>query len=311
MSNTHSAATTNGKRHRASRRRKWGVSENRTVIDWSNEILGNLRIDTRKFEIGDIKQVGPNSWAPINLKHDTPTTIRLDVAHEVHDDVFVIRAQGGEISDVSYGIPSFDINVEWTNGKPHTREKDKDNFDLVFLKENGLFIQLQISIVTRNSRFWLCVQEIWGGAIVKDDGKFAVLPLYSENAYPGADYLSTFKNMGPKVIEFAVEHCKLEPAEAANVQKWDPAWNGPLPDQMKKNGWIRATPTFFNLVIGWGFVLCEDGKSCFVHFNNIVDENGRSIASKGELPVLQPMTCVALKYKEGEKGRQATAVRVL
>ena len=311
MSNTHSAASNGNGKRTSRRRRRWGVSEEKMVIDWSYDLFGNMRIDTRKFEIGHAVQEGPNTWAPIILKNKVPTYIQLDFAHEVHDDVCILHAQGGVVTDVSYGIPPFMVNVEWTDGKPHTRQKDKDNFDLVFLKENGLFVQLQISIVTRNGRFWLCVQEIWGGAIVKDEGKTVVLPLNAENAYPGADYLGTFKNMGPKVIEFAETNCTLENVEAADVQKWDPAWNGPLSEQMKRNGWIRATPTFFNLAIGWGFVLCEDGKPCFIHFNNIVDENGCSIVSKGEFPVLQPMTCVALKYKESERGRQATAVRIL
>ena len=76
-------------------------------------------------------------------------------------------------------------------------------------------------------------------------------------------------------------------------------------------GWQVATVLRFNLVIGWGFVRLADGQNCFAHFNALIDEQGRTIASKGQFPFLEPMQQVTLRFREGDKGLQATAVRLL
>jgi cold shock CspA family protein len=314
MSNTNSALPSNGNGKRTSRRRRqWGFSKEKRVIDWSHPLFGTVRIDTRRFEIGEVEQIGPNTWAPIILKHNEPATIQLDFAHEVHDDVFVLRTQAGIVTDVTWGgIPSFEVTVEWISDRPHTRQKEKDNFDLIFLKKDGFFVQLEISIVTRNGRFWLCVQEIFGGTFAENGlSDIVALPLYAENNYPGVDYLKMCKEAAPELLEFVAQHCQMIDVIMVGVPAWEPKWAHPLSEPMKKNGWVRAVIKYFNVVIGYGFVLCEDGKTCFVHFSNIVDEFGRPIVSKGEFPLLSPMSGVAVKYKEENGGRKATAVRIV
>lgn len=229
-------------------------------------------------------------------------------------------------------LPTFRINVDWNEGRghnmPQTRAKFQDNFDLIWLQPDGTFVQLEISVSTRKGKFWLVVQEVYGGQVVrttqakveklgvqsvKANGHVAfVAPLFPQNAFPGSDYLKNFGTMGAaKVVQYALDHKASVALSECSVAKWEPSVTV-LPDAMKNNGWKTATVLWFNLVIGWGFALCEDGKPCFVHFSNILDETGRPVASKGEFPMLKPMTGVALKWSDGPDGkRKATAIRVL
>jgi hypothetical protein len=296
-------------------RNQWGVSREKMVIDWKHP-LGTIRTDVRRFTIGGIIQKSPSTWAPIILGQDKPDSIELDFAHEVRGDVFVLCIrENAIIEDVTRGgIPSVEMPIEWDNGIPHTPQKEKGHFDLILLKTDGTFIQIEPSVATRNGRFWVCKQAIFGGVFVKDAmGHIIVVPSNAENNYPGVDYLNSkmCRDAAPELLKFAAEHCKLADIHTVKVPRWEPNWSKPLSDQMKKNGWVRAAVLFFNVVNGWGIVLCEDGRSCFVHFKDIMDEYGKPIFSQGEFPILQPMSGVAIKYKEEGNKRKATAVRIV
>ena len=114
--------------------------------------------------------------------------------------------------------------------------------------------------------------------------------------------------MAHDVVKHAVELGRTKVLSKCTSAKWE-AEERWFPVVMAEKGWEQAWPIWFNAVLGWGHVLCEDGKRCFVHFKSVIDENGRTLASKGEFPILEPQRTVAIKWQDSDKGRRATAVR--
>jgi cold shock CspA family protein len=306
--------TNNGPR-RARRNRTWGRSRQTKRLSWSHDMFGSIDIETGRLPLGDVSQAGPTTWAPINLLSKTPHKVELFFVSDPHKDVTLIYVKGDESADVtSDGLPSFAVNVEWDeNAKPHTRKTEKDNFDLVFLKDSGLFVIIEVSVVTRGGLFYLVVQEVYGGQIVNGHNGLKVNPLTPENNFPGADFMTNFAKTGAAIMKYAPGVCNIEDADEAPLWEadWNPNWGPKIPEDMDKVGWVRGVTTFFNVVIGYGFVLCEDGKTAFVHFANIHDGLGRPLAARDEFPLLQPMAPVMVKYKEEGGKRKATAVRVV
>ncbi|MDO8482407.1 MAG: hypothetical protein Q7S86_01150 [bacterium] len=302
------------------------------TVEWNFPSFGNLKIEVQGFRLGTVQKNHLSMRVPILLNNREPAVIPFLFTKTVVNGVRLLHAQGGKVTDVTDGrVPTLRINVGWDDGKgyniPSTRAKEQDNFDLVWLQPDGTFVQLEISVSTRKGKFWLAVQEVYGGQVVRTtqakadrlgvqnvklNGHVAfVAPLFPVNAYPGADYLRNFKNMGSKVVEYAINRGTSSTLSTCSVAKWEPPTTV-LPEAMKQNGWKTAAVLWFNLVIGWGFALCEDGKPCFVHFSNILDETGRPVASKGEFPMLKPMTGIALKWSDGPGDkRKAMAIRVL
>jgi cold shock CspA family protein len=118
-------------------------------------------------------------------------------------------------------------------------------------------------------------------------------------------------NVGIWLLDFAAENCELFEAKDVQPTVWQPSQTR-LPEKMKEKGWARATVLFFNLIWngGSGFAICDDGKPVFIHFNDIVDGNGRKIADYA-FPFLLAEQVVAVRFNESNRGRKATAVKVI
>ncbi|MDE1875139.1 MAG: hypothetical protein KGI79_02185 [Patescibacteria group bacterium] len=308
--------------------RTWGQSDDHRVIYWSHPIFGSLSLEIEhRYDVGEVIDEGPTAQARIYVM-DQPASISFRI-RTVTAGVRVLHAQGERVTDVSDGnVPTFSVPITWhqESGTPHTRVTDQDNIDLIFMAGNGMFSQIQVSMVTRARRFWLQIQELWCGQVVRTNiakaksldvsyfqvGSHAglVVPLYGENAYRGVDYIKSNK-MASTVITDAINRDMCVPMGEAIVAEWREDTT-PLPATLVGKGWTKATVLWYNLVIGYGFVRLSDGRSSRVHFSKIVDENGESRAVNGDCPVLRAMTGVAVKYKPDDKGRlDATAILVL
>jgi len=305
--------------------RVWSRGFEKKSLVWTHGLFGALSIGSDK-ELGDVVGNGPNACSHLYL-FSRPSSLRFEINVRAEDGVRILHAKAGEVTDVTVdSVPEFEVPINWDHsaGIPHTRVKDMDNLDVVFLAKGGEFVQLQVSLVTRKKRFWVCVQEIYSGQVVRTTlakaqeldvtshkvGAHAglIVPLYAENAYPGADYLKSNPRMGPTVIERAIGWGAVVPMSECVVAEWKPE-QFELPEAMAKVGYVKAVVTWFNLVIGYGFVTLESGQSVYVHFNDVVDEKGQRIAEEGECPMLQAMRGVAIKYQSGPKPK-ATAIRI-
>jgi len=306
----------------------WESSAGKSVT-WSSGTYGSVTIEIADgHTFGPIRERSINSWARI-LPNGKPTSLAFKTTYKQGKTpgTRVLFCQGGKIlADVTESeIPVFRVPISWKDEVPHSDTTTDQDFSLILLAADCTFVQLEIATTTRNRYFWFSTQENWGGQIarttkakaerlnaltVEVDGHYAlVAPNYPENNYPGADFLRA-NGMVHGIVEFAV---KLGLSKTLS-QCWIPKWETTpvqVPENMQKTGWKKAKVLFFNFAWGAGKLLCEDGQTCFVHFSQVVDEQGRPVGCKGEFPVLEPMTEIAVKWQENPRGRKATAVRII
>ncbi|MBY0473403.1 cold shock domain-containing protein [Patescibacteria group bacterium] len=329
--------TCNGNGGKKFKKQRWGRTQPLQMMQWGHDLLGSIEIGVANFKMSPITaQVGPNNWTRIYPMDGVrqPKVVQVRFTGQLNDGVALLYAQGTNVTNMmgEDKFPAFNVPVAWkarTDGDdvPHTRVKDMDNIDLILILDDKIF-QLQVSVITRKEKFWLCAQETHGGQVIKTtveraaelgltphqvgDDFYIVAPLFSENAYPGADYLKNFKDVGGAAVEHVVNFGKVVETEY-EPEQWTMASEGAaLPEGCKaENGWKIGMITWFNVVLGWGFALDQDGNTVFVHFQSVVDEDKRPIVL-GEHPgILQPMSPVAFKTKKGDQGLQATMTCIL
>ncbi|MGH7108997.1 MAG: hypothetical protein ACREFK_01080, partial [Stellaceae bacterium] len=172
----------------------------------------------------------------------------------------MFQAIGPELIDCSQVDPEqFRIEVEWEDDKPKTREKDADNFNLIFIDEGGKFVVNQISLVTRpaaNDRrfgFWVCIQELYVGQIVliveakaKQLGEKRVVrpefpadmlgpatvaPLHAEYAHRMANPFTMFPECR-KLVEEALRDKRYSNLSGYTEPEWQPVYVA-MPKQPK------------------------------------------------------------------------------
>jgi len=290
-------------------------------INWSHELFGSLVVDAgaglTMYEYG-----ATNSHA-VMIGCGGKPSMKLTSEAFLRNGVKLLHVKGQDVTDISdRRISDLTVKIERVGEKAiHTRKKDEDNFDLIFLGGDGRFVQLQVSVTTRNGIFWVNVQELFAGQVVRTTRQKAkefnilthsvggfeafLAPLYARNAYPGADYMKTYGKIGPQLIDIAVSHRAIVPASESVIASWEPDWSF---EPVK--GYQKAVVNWFNAVTGYGVATLEDGQSCFMHFRAFFDEQGAPFMSRGRFPAPEPMSTLSLKCKFGEKGLQATAVRI-
>ncbi|MDD4989136.1 MAG: cold shock domain-containing protein [Candidatus Pacebacteria bacterium] len=305
--------------------REWKV-EDRVAI-WNHPEFGQFRFSAPAYGIEVSTAQGPNMWAEIGIgRSEKPASVAIAMTATLAPDAKLLYCKAGNLTEIGIGaeIPKLDVPVQWKNVTPepteknptpqevfapHTRVKDMDNADLVVLKPNGMFIQLQVSVITRAGMFYLGVQEVFAGQIVRTNASVVrklelkkqtingaqvalVVPLFAGNAYPRADYLSVFPNMGPKVIKFAVAQNACTRLSKCTVAEWAPV-SAELPvDLPVSHGWYVGNVRYYNLVTGCGKLQRADGQEVFIHFSNI--------AGGGSFPSLEPMKAVVFQCRESQ-----------
>lgn len=305
-----------------------GVQNESYSVTWSMPSFGSIAIESTKHSLGKIQESGINAWAPLCLKFQAKT-LGFHIKHQLAPGIRLLYCQKGKILyDVTNTpVPLFEVGIEWVGQTPKTTT-GTGNYDvsLVMIDGEGTFIQLEVGVTTRGGRFWLSFQEVYAGQIARTtkakaetlsvetiavgDVAGMAVPLYAENARPDekADFL-TSNGMVHGVIAYGIENGFSKTLSRCSIGKWEPV-PVELPPQMEKNGWVKATVLFFNLVWGQGFAILTDGTVCHLHRSKIQDEQGRSLESKGEFPQLNPMTEIFIRYPKGEKGGwSATAIR--
>ncbi len=302
----------------------------------SHPLFGSLQVEMPAAQLAVYGCRGTCGWAELQ---DVPDTLWVTVTFKANPapGVRVLYIKGRQLIDVTE-LPIPDLRVEvkivgdWRNRDTiSVHQKDEDDVNIVFLREDGMLIQFEPVLLARNKTFWLSVQELTCDQIVRttrakamglnlrtvNDGPFAalVVPLYPANAYPGADYMKTFP-MAEALVRYALDRKAVTPLGKHVVAKWDPP-KVELPENLKKpkkgKAWQLAWPMFFNNSWngGSGYLMCDDGQSCFVYFQTILDKNGNAMSRADSFATLEPMQPVAVRYEQNDRGRKATAVRLL
>ena len=294
-------------------------------MTWETKGFGEITVEMQKHSLGiQTGFDGINSWAQIDF-NGQPKLINVSIMHKLAPGVSILFCQDGKILDdvtdskntLIFGVPVF-----WHGNVPHSGSSKKRDVSVVLVSPDATFMQLEIAITTRDGAFWLSFQEMCTGQIARTtkakadrlqvatvnvDGHTAlVAPLYSECNYPGADFLK-INGMVHGVVEYCVKRGFSKPLSQCSIAGWAPIEKD-LPEDMVQSGWTKATVNFFNFAWGQGFAVCDDGAPCHIHFSKITDATGVPVQNKGEFPVINPMSQVAIKFVEGPKGRSAIAV---
>ncbi len=308
-------------------------------VTWKSQLFGELQVAVEEsYGLGNSQQVDRFTLvAPIFLSGN-PEQFDFNLTILGGKKVKVFTSQNSPVVErVSGDEIKVSFPVEWRDGHrgqkmPSTVQGFRD-IDVLFLDTDGngdgrkgAFIQVEVSIATRNGQFWLCLQQVFAGQVVSTtearakeveltavrvgNHYGAAVPLFSENAYPGMNFFGPFGYLAQSFVMAAIECGAYVPNSRCVVAKWRPE-DREIPEALRASGWTRAWVSWFNPVVGFGFLFCEDGLSCLAHFKQIEDYAGRPVW-RGALvfPNVTPMRAVAVKYETQPDGkRKATAVR--
>ena len=336
--------------------REWrpGMSSHKEII-WFHALFGAVVVKSQ-YDLEEPVYATTNVRAEILIPRDEVKSLRdlgFKIEVSANSGVKTLFAIGNDVSVAEKeGIPDLVVNVDslemgskgeqdedgiprakpyLARGKSpqvrvHTRVKDKDNMDVILILPDGKFVELQVSLTTRRGAFWIAIQEVYSGQVVRTTNakadqiglvslpagnglKALVVPLYPKFAYPGADYLDTFHGIGTQLVAYAVgEVGAFSQLSKATVARWEPEWSQ-LPESYAQKRFEPAVVDWFNLVTGFGKATTESGEKVFIHFNAIEDENGRQVSQYG-FPALDPYEVVMVRRKESEPGK-AKVVRPL
>jgi cold shock CspA family protein len=284
-------------------------------LRWSSDELGSVTLKVVEFgHTWDNSDDAQNVWALIPVT-GKPEKLEVNITYRLKPGVKILHFGERIMRDVTgTRIPTLTVPITWNGDTPSIRSKHKDNIDLVLYNDLGGFVMIEVGLTTRKGRFYLTLQEMYAGQVVhtnpanakkagyeyhvlnKDKGLVAtVLPLWEHCAYPGADFMKTWKQEGEKIVELLYKESKtiaLSRAEAA-------VWNPPEMGVAKEEGRVRGICTFFNIAATYGFILVpETGEIYFVHFSDIQREF-----------TLQPMKVYEFTPKMENGKRKALAVR--
>ncbi|MEK7575333.1 MAG: hypothetical protein AAB511_03860, partial [Patescibacteria group bacterium] len=270
------------------------------------------------------------------LQDTRPGLISLHISAKLAKNVRLFYASGGQKREVVVEerkdgkVPIFSVPVTWGRFPQTNVDPDADNIDLLFLAEDGTFVQIELSVTTRGFRFWFAIEELYSGQMVftsankaariglphmavGEHGALAIVPLQAEHAFPGANYLEQFKGIGMQFVCLAFQLQAFVDLKDCVVAKWQPPTLPKvtdLPRWMQQAGWKPAIVRWWNSAYGGGQVQFADGPICFVHFKAILDHDERPVFEDNLFPVLNAMTEVAVRPTKGKLPGQWRALAV-
>lgn len=314
-------------------REMFGTDSVTRQVSWKNRLFGSFTVSS-EFGLGNPIKLDRFTVAIELFVNGNPDAITFSLKRELGEGVRLYRAQNGPLTDCTTGeLVNFSVPVEWKNNPnprgpkniPNLIPKTRD-VDLVFLDTHGncdgrkgAFIQVEVQLCTRQGRFFLSMQQVYAGQIVRTTAEFAEknhrqtvqvgshigseIPLFPENAYPGTSLFKNFSYLADGLIRTAIECGASIPLSKCVVARWKPEKKTLPAHLLPENGWHTGNVMWFNPVIGYGYIYSDDGKTCFTHFKQIENEAGKPIwQQQGEFPHLTPMRSVAIRYEQQNQG---------
>jgi len=304
-------------------------------VEWTNDGRPNEKIQLRAANYGveDVNFRNNDAWGEVTF-FKRPKSVVTTILVDVPEDVKVFIARGSSVYEYVASKPTeLVVNVEWESGKggnpfPKTRRTDKDNLDVILLRPDGSFTQMQAAIETRSKKFWLSLQEVYSGQIIRTTsqkakeaglsykkllyGKVAtVVPNKSEHAGPHGNYFSTMKP-AQRFFEIAEKLGAYTQLHEVELVYWNPSF-GELSKEQAEKGWESGTVSYFNYVTGFGHIMVkdDDGKleEVFFRLPSIREEGEVNPLGHGRFPRFAKEQPVRLKVRMNQQGNpEATIV---
>lgn len=270
--------------------------------------LCGATLSVEGFSLGQPHVREGQLWAEILDVPKGTREIKVDVRVDSKFDEYVLAFQGAEPVDITAVLQyDLDVPVEWANGMPRTRAKNKDNVDIQMIATDGKVIDVQVSIVTRGGKFYLCAQELVVGQVGRTIGKktdfVATKPAF---AYHGFSFDGIWPNMWSGLSKLVDQEKASVQKSRIQASKWQSQELEP------KTGWSRGNVLFWNLVTGLGRIQdVETGEVFFVHFSKVLEPATLEMPQKTAFVTLVPMQGVYYKagaLEAGKEHRSATAI---
>jgi len=304
-------------------------------VEWTNDGRPNEKIQLRAANYGveDVNFRNNDAWGKVTF-HQRPKNVVTTIIVDVPEDVEVFIARGSSVYEYVTSKPTeLVVKVEWEKGRgedlfPKTRKTDKDNLDVILLRPDGSFTQMQAAVETRSKKFWLSLQEVYSGQIIRTTsqkakeaglsykkllyGKVAtVVPNKSEHAGPHGNYFSTMKP-AQRFFEIAEKLGAYTQLHEVELVYWNPSF-GELSKEQSEKGWESGSVSYFNYVTGFGHIVVmnQDGKPEFIFFRfpSIREEGDVNPLGHGRFPRFAKEQPVRLKVRMNDKGNpEATIV---
>ncbi len=321
-------------------RRLRSSTRNLNAMHWENPHIGSLVIQATNFDIGTVTDEWPFSYAPIITGTKMPDALEVGFQVNLKSGVYVYTRHNTAPSGQQQvklhedgGIPSFSVNVKWdvVDGQrlAYTRTQDMDNIDIFFVLEDGTFLNLQIAVLYRNGVFYLSVHEVGAYQVVRipftleylkktlqvDDGRYALVTLQEEQAFPKADFLKTMGRMGDELVTLIVKDCVDEKGTSLIPRSdsvYCPEWNAPNTPSVtpveRRDGWMGGVVKFCNPIISLAAIICGDTMERLGNLSLILDDDGEPLMEKGKFPVLLPREPVLVKLGTAQVRGKTTKV---
>ena len=274
----------------------------------SVDCLG-VKVEIANHGLGEIfKPHHSMGWSLIFRSKERPEWMTLVIQPHAEKDVSVFFVQGGKSQRAEEwgGKYILRVPVEWKwDGKdemPHTRVRGQDNVDVIFLKSDGSFIDVQVGIVTHSCSFYLTIQQVYEGVVTRTRGvkvgevRYTFVPTQHMHAYPGASYEAIWGPMAEELGRVAKE----EEASKQKSRVRSAEWITPAVPSLE--GWSRAEVLYWNLITRTCRIRdLDSGQIYFVHWSKVLmNDIGISLVSNllrskmlgnvaNPLPYLVPM----------------------
>lgn len=211
--------------------------------------------------------------------HAKPEAIRVYIkADDPFVNAFTIYQTKAEKLEGEYLL---EVPVTYNGNVPFTRQKGKDNVDVILLRDDCYLKDLQVSVTSRKGSFYLNVQKIWSGALAvseEQDAGVAICEFVPDEAvfnYPGANYANIWRGMAEEILRVAKDlELKLPKASELRRPRWEAARLAPQKD------WYDGTVNYYNMVTGTGQIY-RRGETFFVHFSSIQNSGPQGLLNPG------------------------------
>lgn len=252
--------------------------------------------------LGEVFSRPSMAWMEIEVPK-SKKMIQIQVSATLKDGIIPLAVFNSKAKKLQ-GKRFLAVPVQWKNFVPHTRQQGVDNIDIILLRDDGQFLDIQVGIVTRQSRFFITAQQIYKGRVVRTREKglkfgevtYTCVPTDPIHAYPGSAYKAIWVGMAEELIRVAKE--EEASRQRSRVKKEIAQWSPPI-EVGEANGWRSGVVLYFNLISGTGKIRDGKNEDYFVHFKTLPEDG---------MTALEPMTRVRFKTRATDK-KQIASVR--
>lgn len=266
------------------------------------EFLGvTIAVDKGTVGSPELHSAAGMAWAEI-IGLGRPSSVRLVITAAPKEGTTALAVNYGRAERLTSAGYVLDVPVSWTDGIPHTREKYRDNVDVILLEGDGYFTDVQCGLVTRGGRFFLTAQQVYRGWVTRTRGArvgevaWNFTPADQIHAYPGCRYDGIWANMAEEIMAVARETGASRQLSRVKRAEWV------TPDVQLRTGWVAGVVMYYNLVTGTGKVEeVARGGGQFIHHSAVLNPDGSPMRP---FPFLAPMSGVHFRLRDPRESRK-------